>query len=170
MSRRINIAVGLVWGSAVAIGIAAACGVHINVTASMPEGLWTADAGPIRVGTAAVVCLAPSEQTNRYVPAGSCANGREPLLKTVAAMAGDLVTVSRDGIAVNGQNLLETTPLTMDHLNRPLIAYAPGSYRVQPGQVWLVTPHVAESYDSRYWGPVDAGQIIAIGKPLWVNR
>ena len=91
---------------------------------------------------------------------GPCPNGLEPLLKTVGAVAGDVVTLPLPGYA----------PLAADAAGRPLTAYPAGTYRVQPGQVFLFSKHDLRSFDSRYFGPVETRSIIAAGKPVWTPQ
>ena len=52
-----------------------------------------------------------SAQARGYIPAGSCPGGSEPLVKPIAAMAGDVVAVSAAGVAVNGQAVQDTAQL-----------------------------------------------------------
>ncbi len=160
MTRRMTLAVvGVAWGALAALGAAAASGLHLNSTSSMPQGMWLERpyTGAVRTGDAVVVCLPATEQTRRYIGPGTCPNGLEPLLKTVGAVPGDVVTLPLPGYA----------PLAADAAGRPLTAYPAGTYRVQPGQVFLFSEHDVRSYDSRYFGPVETRSIIAAGKPVW---
>jgi hypothetical protein len=53
-----------------------------------------------------------------YLPAGTCASGYEPLVKPVAAIAGDRVVVSPSGIAVDGWPVAHTAQLVRDSAGR----------------------------------------------------
>ena len=151
------------------------CGIRVNDTASMPRGLWrvTAADAPLRRGAFVTVCLpdtAPVREAaaRGYLPAGICAGGYEPLVKPVAAVAGDRVTVTPGGIAVDGRPVAHTAQLVRDTAGRPLRAVAPGVYPVMSGQVWLLSGHDPHSFDSRYFGPVPAANVQGVARPLWV--
>ena len=150
-------------------------GLRVNGTASMPLGLWrmrTVDA-PLRRGQIVTACLpntGPIQEAaaRGYIPAGTCSGGHEPLLKSVAAVAGDVVTVTPQGIVVDGQLIENTAQLVQDCAGRPLRPIPAGTYPVLPGQIWLLTGHDRRSFDSRYFGPVPAASVQGIARPVWV--
>lgn len=151
------------------------CGIRFNDTASMPRGLWQVSAltAPLRRGDIVTVCLPDSAVARQavargYLAAGICAGDYEPLVKPIAAVAGDRVTVAPGGIVVDGRAQPNTAPLAKDSAGRPLRAMAPGAYRVMPGQVWLLSGHDPRSFDSRYFGPVPAADVRDVARPLWV--
>ncbi len=82
---------------------------------------------------------------------GSCAGGVQRVLKPVAAVAGDVVV--SDGVAVNGHRSRGVCPRDVDSAGRALPHPARGRYLVAPGELWLVSRRVANSWDSRYLGP-----------------
>ena len=150
-------------------------GLRINDTASMPRGLWQVAAvdAPLRRGQIVTVCLPDTgpieEATARgYIPPGTCADGREPLVKPVVAVAGDVVTVAPEGIAVDGQPVENTAPLVRDSAGRPLRPVPAGTYPVPSGQIWLLSGHDPRSFDSRYFGPVPAANVQGVARPVWV--
>ncbi len=161
--------VGLTWGVLGVLGVAAASGIHINTTSSMPQGLYLQRpyTGVVRPGDAVVVCLGATEQTRRYIGHGTCPNGLEPLLKTVGAVAGDVVTLLPSGVTVNGSAIPNTATMAADEAGRPLVPYPPGTYQVPPGWVFLFSSHDPRSYDSRYLGPIQTSAVIAMGKPVF---
>jgi conjugative transfer signal peptidase TraF len=91
-------------------------------------------------------------------------------VKPIAATAGDLVVVSTAGVTVNGQPVRDTAPLAHDSADRPLTPFPAGTYRVPPGQVWLLSGHDPRSFDSRYFGPVPAANVQGVARPVWVAR
>lgn len=159
-----------------AIAAAGAGGVRINATASMPRGLWQMRVGePIERGEVVVVCppnRADIRQAARrgYIPAGQCPGDYEPLVKPVAALGGDLVTVLPGGVAVDGRPVANSRPLTKDEAGRALHAFPAGSYRVPRGELWLLSGHDPRSFDSRYFGAVPVANVIGVARPLWVLR
>jgi len=172
--RRGLVAGGLVMAALISADLA---GLRINVTASMPRGLWHVGApvAPLRRGE--IVTLCPPETlpfreaaARGYLPAGFCPGGLQPLVKPIAAIAGDLVTVSAAGVTVNGAPVPGTAPVATDGAGRPLSPFSAGAYRVAPGEVWLLSGHDPRSFDSRYFGPVPARNVQGVARPLWVLR
>jgi len=160
-----------------ALAAAYAAGLRINTTPSMPRGLWrivTARTAPKR-GDIVAVCL-PLGATLRqamnrgYIAAGSCPDEVEPLVKPVAAVSGDLVTVSSNGISVNAAPVADTAALARDEVGRALHSVPAGSYRVASDDVWLLSGHDPRSFDSRYFGVVPIADVVGVARPLWVLR
>lgn len=160
-----------------ALATAYAAGLRINTTPSMPSGIWmivSARTVPQR-GDILAVCLphgaALRQAVHRgYIAAGSCPDEAEPLVKPVAAVSGDLVTVSASGITINAMPIANSAPLTRDEAGRMLHAVPAGSYRVAPDEVWLLSDRDPRSFDSRYFGAVPVGNVLGVAHPLWVLR
>lgn len=150
-------------------GSAAALGVRINGTESMPRGFWLSlpFRGDLEPGQYVAVCLPASWQVKHYVGPGSCTTGVAPVLKTIGAVPGDVVEMDADGVTINGQRLDNTAPLTADSVGRPLAAWPFGRYVVTPGEVFLFSSYSAKSFDSRYLGPIEVERIIARAVPLY---
>jgi conjugative transfer signal peptidase TraF len=91
------------------------------------------------------------------------------LLKVVAAVAGDVVAVSVNGVVVNGHPLPRSRPLSLDGAGRRLSRWPEGRYRLGLGQLWLYADN-ARSWDSRYWGPAALVHVKARAVPLLVSR
>lgn len=166
--------IGAVMMGALAGGTAA--GLSVNATASMPRGLWWVRAGaPIERGVVVAVCLPDRTDIRQaagrgYISSGRCPGGDEPLIKPVAAVGGDVVTVTPAGVAVDGKLLANTRPLARDEAGRTLHPVPAGSYRVAPGELWLLSGHDSRSFDSRYFGGVPVANVIGVARPLWVLR
>ena len=167
-------AAGTVLG---ALAAAHAAGLNVNVTPSMPIGLWrvTPAGRTLEKGDIVSVCLPDGDALRLalqrgYTAAGSCPGGAEPLIKPIAAIGGDSVVISETGISVNGAVVPNTAPLTADEAGRPLGPTPPGSYHVARGELWLLSGHDRRSFDSRYFGPVSIANVQGIARPLWVLR
>jgi conjugative transfer signal peptidase TraF len=136
-------------------------GIRINLSPSLPIGLYQVAPGP----DATLVEFCPPEpfasmaNARGYRQPGTCPDGGAPLMKPVVARAGDVVSVSKRGVAVNGKCLLHSVPLTRDTAGRPLTPWPYGTYTVQPGTVWVVSDYHSRSFDSRYFGPISASLI-----------
>jgi conjugative transfer signal peptidase TraF len=163
------VAVGFSAFLAVA-GTSYAAGLRWNGTPSMPLGIWeTGTKGKVARGDVVVACLPPGGVQQRYLAAGYCPSGFEPVLKPVAAVAGDSVRVGPAGVSVNGIPVPQTASLVRDGRGRPIPPYPTGTYPVHAGEVWLLAPR-PDSFDSRYLGPVPAADIQSRATPLWVWR
>ena len=147
-------------------------GYRINWTPSVPIGIWKVDAltGPVQRGQ--IVSICPTDSTifqmaleRHYLSWGLCPGGYASLLKPVAAVAGDRVSISGQGIAINGVLVPNSKVLTKDSMGRPLIPVQVGRYIVRPGNVWLVST-CAQSFDSRYFGPLPAANILGTATPV----
>ena len=150
-------------------------GLRFNASASMPRGIYRfASVSPREVhrGMLVAVC-APSgaAQLGRrrgYVSSGECPENSEPLLKTVAAVAGDDVAISPSGVDVNGRLLRDSEPLAFDRAGHPLASWQLGHFRISRGTIWLYADH-ERSWDSRYWGPAPARNVLAKAVPVLIN-
>jgi conjugative transfer signal peptidase TraF len=160
---------------AVTLGTAWSAGLRVNATTSMPRGLWQVSgvATPLVRGSIVTACLPDTASTREaaargYLSTGPCPGGNEPLVKPVAAIVGDVVIVTPQGVAVNGQLVDNTAQRVRDDAGRPLRPFPPGVYPVMPGQVWLLSGHDGRSFDSRYFGPVPVTNVQGLARPLWV--
>ena len=153
---------------------AAWSGVRLNTTPSMPLGLWMVARKSTSRDAFVIACLSGPEATEAedrgYLGIGSCPDRVEPVVKPVAAVAGDVVTVTPSGIIVNGSALPRTTPLAKDSAGRLLQAFPAGTYHVAPGTVWLLSGHDPRSFDSRYFGPIPVAVIRSVVEPLVTFR
>jgi conjugative transfer signal peptidase TraF len=160
--------------ASVLVGGSYGAGLHWNLSPSMPAGIWRVATfhGPALRGEAVALCLprvpAAIGRIRGYLDAGDCPNNVEVLIKTVAAIHGDQVTMSDDGITVNGVLLRNSRPMASDDLGRPLLAMPNGSYVVGDGEVWIISGHDPRSYDSRYFGAVPISNIRGRAMPLLI--
>lgn len=158
--------------SATGTACAYAAGYRVNTTASMPLGLWRVlPAKTIARGDVVWVCP-PENSIFRearrfgFVPAGFCKGDFNPLLKPVAAIAGDEVRVRDNGIYVNGELLPNSAPAVRDAMGRRLPRVPRRDFVVKPGQVWLISTYNPASFDSRYFGPLDTSLIVGHAEPV----
>ena len=147
-------------------------GLRLNLTGSLPVGLYLVSvAAPIRGGIV-LTCLSPEVAafaTERgYVRRGGRCPGRVlPVGKPIVAVAGDTVTVTPTGLLVNGRPVPNSQPLAADRQGRPLPRLAAGWYVVRPGALWVVSSYSRFSFDSRYFGAVETRQVRASVRRLW---
>jgi len=164
-----------VWWFGSLLALLAVChlaGLRLNLTGSLPVGLYVASqAAPAR-GTLVLACLAPSvaafARARGYLPrGGECPGGTVPVGKPVAAVKGDTVTVTPSGLFVNSATVPNSEPLRLDPEGRPLPRLAVGRYVVGPGELWVVSSYSRLSFDSRYFGAVSVAQVRARLWRLW---
>jgi conjugative transfer signal peptidase TraF len=165
-------------GQALAIGVvialllvcgAIAAGLRINGTHSFPVGLYLARCkGPeigdlVFVNPPALPIFTLAKERGYLNVAYSAA---PHLLKRLAGIAGDRVTIDSTGVRVNGIRLANSTPCNCDGAGRPLQACLLKDYVLRPDEVLLMSDYNPASFDSRYFGPLQATTIESVMTPL----
>ena len=160
------LAVALLGGLAACLSIAGAFGIRLNLTGSIPVGMYqvVGDASPLKRGDVVLVCLpepiAGLAHSRGYIPGGGSCSGRTaPVGKLVMALPGDTVVVTFVGIRVNGRLIPESQPLDHDRNGLPLPRAPLGMSVVAPRSLWLVGKS-RHSFDSRYFGPVPTANLL----------
>jgi conjugative transfer signal peptidase TraF len=145
----------------------AAIDLRFNFTPSMPLGIYRLtplSKNGVERGSFVAVCVPPVAvelgRRRGYLAAGPCPTGVEPLLKAVAAVAGDSVTVSANGVAVNGCLLPHSRALSRDTAGRRLSPWPHVHFQLRGSKLWLYAAN-DRSWDSRYWGPTPMGDVLA---------
>ncbi|KRB81496.1 hypothetical protein ASE00_13780 [Sphingomonas sp. Root710] len=134
-----------------------------NASASVPLGLYRIDPAPaLRVGD--MVAVQPVPALARFMAERRYVEVHVPLLKPIAATGG--ATICRLGLRVTVNGRTAASALTRDRIGRSLPSWS-GCQRLKPDELFLIAPSHPDSFDSRYFGPVDRGQIIGGATPLW---
>jgi conjugative transfer signal peptidase TraF len=134
-----------------------------NASASSPIGLYyVGSAEGVRAGDM-VVAWPPQDARRlgaerRYIPYNV------PLVKRVAAVAGDQVCAIGEVVFVNGQPL--TRRSVSDPTGRPMPWWT-GCEDVAQGDLFLLTPGVGQAFDGRYFGVTRKHQIVGRARLLW---
>jgi len=146
-------------------------GVRVNLSGSMPIGLYRVSSAPPMRGAMVLACLpvdvAVFAKSRGYVPNGGCPGATAPIGKVVLAMAGDSVEVTAEGLLLNGRPVRNTRPLAVDAAGRSLRRFPDGTYIVAQDEVWLYSPYSTRSFDSRYFGPLYVSSIRSRVLRLW---
>lgn len=154
---------------ALAVNLAPTSSFRMNLGRSMPRGIYRLTAPPPSRGSLVSVCIEPSLAAvaiaRGYLSAGTCPGGAEPLLKRVVAVEGDIVTTSERSVDVNGTSIERSATLSRDSSGRPLAHHPFGRRRLALGELWVFAP-ASRSWDSRYFGPIRADQVIAAVEPV----
>ncbi len=160
-------------GSPLALLAAAGlAGLRLNLSASLPAGVYLASRAAPGRGTLVLACLPPevaafAKRRGYLRPGVGCPGGVIPIGKPVVAIAGDTVTVTPAGLLVNRMAVPNSPALVSDRKGRPLPQLRAARYVVEPGTVWIVSSYSRFSYDSRYFGAIEARRVRANLRRLW---
>ena len=109
-----------------------AAGLRINESPSLPVGVWRVSPLRDEVRRDDVVSFCPPDtgvfreaRLRGYLGSGLCEGGYEPLLKPIAAIEGDRVTRTEQGIRINGRLIANSKRLDQRRL-RPSPSQALG--------------------------------------------
>ena len=145
-------------------------GIRVNLTGSMPIGVYRVLHGQPARGAMVLACLPASVSEfahhRGYLPNGNCPGGVAAVGKVILALAGDTVLVTVTGLEVGARPVPNSKPLRRDSQGRPLPQLALGAYVVRPEECWLLSGYSERSFDSRYFGPVPSTAVIAVIRPL----
>lgn len=134
-----------------------------NASASLPIGLYRTVPGTPERGD--LVLARPPESAvlladrRHYLPAGV------PLVKRIAAVGGDRVCTFAASVFIDGH--LAARPLAADRAGRPLPRW--NGCRVLGDDELFLLADAADSFDSRYFGPVPTANIIGRLVALWTE-
>lgn len=134
-----------------------------NASASSPMGLYRVfPARAVRRGDMVIAWAPPWARAlaaqRQYLP------GNVPLVKRVAAIAGDWVCAEGDAIYVNED--LVARRVERDPSGRPLPWWS--DCRVlAPGEAFLLMPGGPGSFDGRYFGISQAAEIVGTARLIW---
>lgn len=88
------------------------------------------------------------------------------MLKRVAALGGDWVSVQGDGVRVQGQLLPLSAPLAFDATGRPMPRPSPAPSQLASTQLWVMSDTNPRSFDSRYFGPIERAWVMEVLEPV----
>lgn len=156
-NNRVRRSLLAVLGLLLAGYLAHAAGLRVNLTPSLPRGIYRLAPGEPQQGDLVSFCL-PGEfadlaRERGYLRAGSCENGLRPLLKRLVAAPGD--SIPADSLAVR----------SMDSQGRPITSSLRAG-TVPPGMALVLADHEG-SFDSRYFGLVPLEGLRRV-EPLFV--
>ena len=136
-----------------------------NASASAPIGLYAVTPGaPVDPGNM-VIAKVPDRwrmiaARRRYIPVNV------PLVKRVAAAAGDEVCALGQEIFINGTWVVERR--VADAKGRPMPWWS-GCVRLRGRQLFLLMSDSPASFDGRYFGVTEGGLVIGKARLLWAR-
>lgn len=130
---------------------------YITPTASPPRSL--------RVGSIVLAHL-PADSAalaaqRGYLPA------RIPLLKRVGAIAPQHICIVNKELRIDDVPVV--TLLTADRMGRPLPSWQQ-CRRLADGELFLLSANNPASFDSRYFGPIQASAVVGIARPIRLEQ
>ena len=137
-----------------------------NASASVPIGLYAVDK-IVDVRASDLVVVRPPGPLARFLAEGGYLPLGVPLLKHVAALAGQ--TVCRIGRSVTVDAIEMGDARESDGRGRSLPVWE-GCRVIGRDEVFLMNQRSADSLDGRYFGPLPAASIVGRAIPLWVHQ
>lgn len=136
-----------------------------NASASSPLGLYSV--GPAEGARPGDMVIAWPPDAARELGARRHYLPRNvPLVKRVAAAAGDRVCAVGEAIFVNGR--LQTLRRVADPSGRPMPWWS-GCARLGAGELFLLTPAVPDAFDGRYFGVTARQQVVGRARLIWAG-
>jgi conjugative transfer signal peptidase TraF len=136
-----------------------------NATASAPIGLYRVTHGRA-LARSDLVLAVPAPQLAAFADARGYLPRGVPLVKRIAAVAGDGVCARGNAIFIDGR--FAATRLAADGKGRPLPSWS-GCRTLHANEVFLLMPDARASFDGRYFGPTPASQVVGLPDPLWTR-
>ncbi len=166
----------LIVGGVLAVSLAAAWigGIRLNMTESYPLGIYRMTNEPIGKGSLVIFCPADNEvfrqaRERGYIGAGFCPGGYGYMIKKILAAENDKVEISAVGVSVNGTLLPNSQPMKQDTAGKPL-PHIRLKTTLNAHSVLLMSDYNPKSFDARYFGLMDKGNIISALRPVWTWR
>lgn len=141
----------------------------LNLTHSFPVGIYQVDKKSAwQKGDLVVVCPENNQQFqinfHNNLSSGKCATGTEPLLKKIAATAGDVVEV-KDFVYVN--RVIQKNSKVYSKYNGIKKYPCYGKHTIRQNRVWIMSDYNQLSFDSRYFCEVPTSNVIGKAKLLF---
>jgi conjugative transfer signal peptidase TraF len=164
----------VIAGICLAVGLILAhqSGLRLNTTHSIPLGLYRMSGDPIETGASVLWC--PPERPEfdlakerGYIAAGFCPGGYGNMMKKVVATHNDVVSVTDEGVRINGILMPASQPFEEDSMGRPLPRFRVSDHVLASSELWLMSDTNSRSFDARYFGPVPRAHIQSTIHPVW---
>ena len=146
----------------------------INVTPSMPVGLWriTKPIPPLESLRHKVIIFCPPDtetfrwaKSNGVLTPGRCPGDYMPLLKEVIGLPGDSVEVLDGSVVLNDRPLLGTE---IDPKLR--LTFLQPKQTIPSDSLWVMGTASPASFDSRYFGPISSDSILGLAYPVFTSH
>ena len=152
---------------AVNLGIATGnyLGIYLNTSHSVDGLLFKSVNDKPKRNDYVLACPPPNQVTQtakerHYITYGPCPGDYEYLIKLLAAVPGDTVTITASGMYVNGQKLAGSEQRKTDGNGEPMNLYELHDHVLSEDEYLLFGDNSAKSFDSRYFGLVTKSGLI----------
>jgi len=137
----------------------------LNTTPSEPLGLYIETPGAVSAGR--LVAFRAPASAFPYADRRLGYLHHTTLLKAVAAGPGDAVCTTAGRLRINGQ---DRAPIAVgDSLGVTLPRWT-GCRRLGANEFFVFSDRVPNSFDSRYFGPIDRSSIVGVYRPVFESR
>jgi conjugative transfer signal peptidase TraF len=136
-----------------------------NVTASAPVGLYRL-IPEIDLHKADLVLVRTPESVRELADRRGYLPRTVPMVKRIVALVGGHICAQGREIFIDGK--LVAIRLKSDRAGRPLPAWT-GCRMLRTDEIFLLMKDVPDSFDGRYFGPVEASSIIGRLIPVWTR-
>jgi conjugative transfer signal peptidase TraF len=146
--------------------------VHVNLTPSLPRGMYVETSEPLTKGVLVIECLPPElaafAKERGYLGSGDCPGHVGSVLKRIEGLPGNRVELANEYVAINDRLILISQTLKKDAEGRELPRIARRSFVLGPDEYFLMADH-SRSWDDRYKGPTARQNIRATVRP-WLTE
>ncbi|MEP6604996.1 MAG: conjugative transfer signal peptidase TraF [Nitrosospira sp.] len=146
-------------------------GGRFNSTRSIPVGLYWLTHAPVTKDAYVILCppesaLFDEAKERGYISAGFCPGNYGFMMKRVLASANDRVEIAGEGVRINGVPVPESASMKADKAGRAMPLYPSGTYILRKSELLLMSDRSGNSFDGRYFGPVEFSQIRGVIRPV----
>ena len=154
------------------LAVLSAIGVRVNTTKSIPVGLYWKSHHPIEKGAYVEYCppqvdVFVEAKKRGYLGSGICAGDYSFLMKRIAAVSSDRVSITADGVTVNDHLLPYSVPLVSDKDGQLMPRPQSDHFILGNSEVLLMSDVSRTSFDGRYFGAVNRAQIMTVIVPVF---
>ncbi len=137
-------------------------------TDSMPKGIYFFSKGQ-DIHHGQIVVFKMPEGVLEMVRERSWSANNSTLMKQVYGMPGDTVLIKDLMVFINNEYLGRIK--LRDRQGLPLPIYQrDGTYVLRQNEYFVASNYIPNSFDSRYFGPINHGQIIGTAKPFFIYK
>ena len=133
-----------------------------NASPSEPPGLYVRTSAPVQVGRLVAFLAPPAAYP--YAVRRLAYLHQVPIIKAVGAGEGAHVCTSGGALEINGQRRAAILAVDSQGVSLP---HWRDCRRLLRGEVFVFSDRVPNSFDSRYFGPVDQAKILGVYRPLF---
>jgi len=137
----------------------------LNTTPSEPPGLYVEASGQVSAGR--LVAFKAPAAAFPYADRRLGYLRHTTLLKAVAAGPGDVVCAAAGRLRINGQDRAQIAARDSYGVTLPRWT---GCRPLGANELFVFSDRVPNSFDSRYFGPIERSAVIGVYKPVFESR